>query len=136
MGAMMEIAIWQYLLYLKYFGVALIMLVVFAAVYTRITPIRELAAIKEGNVACALSFSGALIGFCITLFSSMMQSVGMLSFVIWGAAAAVIQILVYFVATRLIPDADEQLRNNNVAVGILFLGLSVSIGILNAASLS
>ena len=132
----MEIAIWQYLLYLKYFGVALVMLTVFALVYTRITPIRELTAIQEGNVACALSLSGALVGFCITLVSSMMQSVGMLSFVIWGLAAAVIQILVYFVATHLVPNANQHLENNNIAVGVLFFGLSVSIGILNAASLS
>ena len=112
------------------------MLVVFAFVYLRITPARELELIKNGNIACALSLSGAMIGFCITLVSSMLHSVGMLSFVIWGVAAAVIQILVYFAATHLIKDANAELLNNNVAVGVLFFGLSVSIGILNAASLS
>ena len=132
----MDIAVWQYLLYLKYFGVALVMLVVFAFVYLRITPARELELIKNGNIACALSLSGAMIGFCITLVSSMLHSVGMLSFVIWGVAAAIIQILVYFAATHLIKDANAELLNNNVAVGVLFFGLSVSIGILNAASLS
>ena len=132
----MDIAVWQYLLYLKYFGVALVMLVVFAFAYVKITPARELELIKNGNVACALSLSGAMIGFCITLVSSMLHSVGMLSFMIWGLAAAVIQILVYFAATHLIKDANQELLNNNVAVGVLFFGLSVSIGILNAASLS
>ena len=132
----MDIAVWQYLLYLKYFGAALVMLVVFAFAYLKITPARELELIKNGNVACALSLSGAMIGFCITLVSSMLHSVGMLSFMIWGFAAAVIQILVYFAATHLIKDANQELLNNNVAVGVLFFGLSVSIGILNAASLS
>ena len=132
----MDIAVWQYLQYLKYFGVALVMLVVFAFAYVKITPARELELIKNGNVACALSLSGAMIGFCITLVSSMLHSVGMLSFVIWGLAAAVIQILVYFAATHLITEANAELQNNNVAVGVLFFGLSVSIGILNAASLS
>ena len=102
----MDIAVWQYLLYLKYFGVALLMLVVFAFAYLKITPARELELIKNGNVACALSLSGAMIGFCITLVSSMLHSVGMLSFMIWGLAAAVIQILVYFAATHLIKDAN------------------------------
>ena len=132
----MDIAVWQYLLNLKYFGVALLMLVVFAFAYLKITPARELELIKNGNLACALSLSGAMIGFCITLVSSMLHSVGMLSFMIWGFAAAVIQILVYFAATHLIKDANQELLNNNVAVGVLFFGLSVSIGILNAASLS
>ena len=132
----MDIAVWQYLLYLKYFGAALVMLVVFAFAYLKITPARELELIKNGNLACALSLSGAMIGFCITLVSSMLHSVDMLSFMIWGLAAAVIQILVYFAATHLIKDANQELLNNNVAVGVLFFGLSVSIGILNAASLS
>ena len=132
----MDIAVWQYLLYLKYFGVALLMLVVFAFAYLKITPARELELIKNGNLACALSLSGAMIGFCIPLVSCMLHSVGMLSFMIWGFAAAVIQILVYFAATHLIKDANQELLNNNVAVGVLFFGLSVSIGILNAASLS
>ena len=136
MGTTMDIAVWQYLLYLKYFGAALVMLVVFAFAYLKITPARELELIKNGNLACALSLSGAMIGFCITLVSSMLHSVGMLSFMIWGLAAAVIQILVYFAATHLIKDANQELLNNNVAVGVLFFGLSVSIGILNAASLS
>ena len=118
----MDIAVWQYLQYLKYFGVALVMLVVFAFAYVKITPARELELIKNGNVACALSLSGAMIGFCITLVSSMLHSVGMLSFVIWGVAAAVIQILVYFAATHLIPEANAELQNNNVAVGVLFFG--------------
>ena len=132
----MDIAVWQYLLYLKYFDADLVMLVVFAFAYLKITPARELELIKNGNLACALSLSGAMIGFCITLVSSMLHSVGMLSFMIWGFAAAVIQILVYFAATHLIKDANQELLNNNVAVGVLFFGLSVSIGILNAASLS
>ena len=132
----MDIAVWQYSLYLKYFGAALVMLVVFAFAYLKITPARELELIKNGNLACALSLSGAMIDFCITLVSSMLHSVGMLSFMIWGFAAAVIQILVYFAATHLIKDANQELLNNNVAVGVLFFGLSVSIGILNAASLS
>ena len=132
----MDIAVWQYLLYLKYFGAALVMLVVFAFAYLKITPARELELIKNGNLACALSLSGAMIGFCITLVSSMLHSVGMLSFMIWGFAAAVIQILVYFAATHLIKDANQELLNNNVAVGVLFFFFFFSIGILNAASLS
>ena len=50
--------------------------------------------------------------------------------------AAVIQILVYFAATKIIPQANEELVNNNVAVGALFGAISVAIGLLNAACLS
>lgn len=132
----MVITLWQYIQYLKYFGVALLLLIVFIISYIRITPVAELKLIKQGNLACAVSMSGAMIGFCITLISSMLQSVNLISFIIWGAAAMIVQILVYFIATLLIPKANFELANNNIAVGALFFGLSVSIGILNAAALS
>lgn len=127
---------WQYLLYLKYFAVALVMLISFISIYMKITPVPELTLIRKGNYACSVSLVGTMIGFCITLISSMLHTTSLLDFVIWGIGAALIQILVYFMATLLIPNANQELSNNNVAVGILFFGLSVSIGILNAASLS
>ena len=113
------------------------MVFVFAAVYLHCTPPAELRLIREeGNVACALSFGGALVGFCLALAASIRQSVQVPDFVLWGLAAAVVQILVYFVATRFVKDASAALARNNVAVGAFLGAVSVSIGLLNAACLS
>ena len=132
----MSISLPQYLLYLQYMLAGVAMTAVFGAVYLRITPAEELRLIKNGNLACALSFGGALVGFCLPLASSIAHSVSLPDFVLWGAAAAVLQILVYFAATRLIPQASEELAGNNVAVGTLFGSISIAIGLLNAACLS
>ncbi|MBH5328276.1 DUF350 domain-containing protein [Eikenella sp. S3360] len=132
----MSISLEQYLLYLQYLLIGLVMTALFAAVYLRITPADELKLIKRGNLACALSFGGALIGFCLPLASSIAHSVGMLDFVLWGLAAAVIQIAVYFAATRLVPDSAAELAGNNVAVGTLCAVISIAVGLLNAACLS
>ena len=132
----MSISLQQYLSYLQYLAVGLGMTALFSAVYLRITPADELKLIKNGNLACALSFGGALVGFCLPLASSIAHSVSLPDFVLWGAAAAVLQILVYFAATRLIPQASEELAGNNVAVGTLFGSISIAIGLLNAACLS
>jgi inner membrane protein yjfL len=112
------------------------MTVVFGAVYLRITPVEELRLIKNGNLACALSFGGTLVGFCLTLASSIAHSVSFIDFILWGFAAAVIQIFVYFAATMMIKGATAELIGNNVAVGALFGAVSISIGILNAACLT
>ena len=131
----MSISLSQYLLYLQYMLVGIAMTVVFAAVYLRITPVEELRLIKNGNLACALSFGGALVGFCLTLASSIAHSVSFIDFILWALAAAVIQIFVYFAATMMIKGTAE-LIGNNVAVGTLFGAVSISIGILNAACLT
>lgn len=132
----MSISPAQYFLYLQYMLAGVAMTVVFAAVYLRITPAEELRLIKNGNLACALSFGGALVGFCVTLAFSISHSVGFTDFILWGLGAALVQILVYFAATCIIKGANEELINNNVAVGALFGAVSVSIGLLNAACLT
>ena len=132
----MSISLSQYLLYLQYMLVGIAMTVVFAAVYLRITPVEELRLIKNGNLACALSLGGALVGFCLTLASSIAHSVSFIDFILWALAAAVIQIFVYFAATMMIKGATAELIGNNVAVGVLFGAVSISIGILNAACLT
>ena len=133
----MHISPGEYWLYLQYMALAVAMVFVFAAGYLHCTPPAELRLIRrEGNVACALSFGGALIGFCLALAASIRLSVSPPEFVLWGVIAAVIQILVYFVATRFVKDAGGELARNNVAVGAFLGAVSVSIGLLNAACLS
>ena len=132
----MSISLSQYLLYLQYMLAGVAMTVVFGAVYLRITPAEELRLIKNGNLACALAFGGALVGFCLTLASSIAHSISFIDFILWGLAAAVIQIFVYFAATMMIKGATAELMGNNVAVGALFGAVSISIGILNAACLT
>ena len=133
----MHISPGEYWLYLQYMALAVAMVFVFAAVYLHCTPPAELRLIRrEGNVACALSFGGALIGFCLALAASIRLSVSPPDFVLWGVIAAVIQILVYFVATRFVKDAGGELARNNVAVGAFLGAVSVSIGLLNAAGVS
>lgn len=133
----MSISLGQYLLYLQYMLIGLGMTVVFVAVYLHITPVRELHLIRRGNLACALSFGGTLLGFCLPLASSIMNSLSIPDFILWGLAAALIQVAVYFAAALLMRrDAVVELENNNVAVGAFFGILALAAGILNAACLT
>lgn len=59
----MTIPLLQYLQYLKYFAVALSMLIAFALLYMRITPVAELKLIKRGILPVLFSLSGSMIGF-------------------------------------------------------------------------
>ena len=125
----------QYGLYLQYLGAALLMTVLFAVVYERITPMHEWKWIAQGNIACALSFGGAVAGFCLALASAMVHSVGFANFIVWGLVAASVQIILFAIGCRALPRLPKELEANNLAVG-LFLGLwAIAVGILNAASL-
>jgi putative membrane protein len=122
--------------FLLYFVLALALLAFFVAVYVRVTPYREFALIREGNLAASISLSGAVIGFVLPLASAIAHSVSPLDMVAWGVIALVVQLIVYAVTSRLVPHFREAIETGRTAPAIMLAALSVSVGILNAASMS
>ena len=122
--------------FLTYFAIALAILALFVTIYVRVMPFREFALIREGNVAAAISLSGALMGFVLPLASAIAHSVSPLDMAAWSAVAMLVQIVVYAVAARLVPHFSEAIQAGRVAPAVLLATLSLSVGILNAACLT
>jgi putative membrane protein len=122
--------------YFSYLASGVAMLIVFAMLYIKITPYDELKLVREGNVAAALSFGGALIGFSFALASSALHLNRLEFFVIWGALAGVVQIVVYVFLVKCIKGMPSQIMENNVSVGLLVGSISVAVGVINAGCLS
>src|ERR1700675_1588900 len=122
--------------FLLYFVLALALLALFVAVYVRVTSYREIELIRDGNVAASISLSGAVIGFVLPLASAIAHSVSPLDMVVWGVIALLVQIVVYAVVSRLVPHFREAIEAGRAAPAMLLAALSVSVGILNAASMS
>ncbi len=112
---------------------------VFLYLYAIVTPYDDYKLIfHENNTAASLTFSGAIIGFSIPLYSALVSSVSYVDFLIWGSVAMFIQLFFALVFTR-IPNKfslQEQISEGVVPVGILMAFLSISIGLLNAGSMS
>jgi putative membrane protein len=122
--------------FLVYFVAALALVAVFLAIYIRVTPYRELALIRDGNTAAAASLSGALLGFVLPLASSIAHSVNLADMAVWGAIALVVQLAAYGVARMLLPTLAQGIASGNVAHGVFLGALSLSVGVLNAASMT
>ena len=122
--------------FLSYFSVSLALLVVFLAVYLAVTPYRELALIRQGNVAAAISLGGAVIGFVLPLARAVTQSVSMLDLVAWGGVALVVQVVVFLLVGVLLPRLPAAVKDGQVAAAALLASLAVAVGVLNAASMT
>src|ERR1700730_4999542 len=122
--------------FLLYFVLALVLLALFVAIYVRVTPYREIALIREGNIAASISLSGAVIGLVLPLASAIAHSVSPLDMVAWGVIALVVQLNVYAVTGALVPRFREAIEAGRGGPGTVLPALSVSAGILTAASMS
>lgn len=122
--------------FLLYFIVSAALVWLFKIIYAKVTPYEEILLIREGNIAAAISLSGALLGFTIALASVIVHSFNIIDLLIWGVVALIVQILVYFVVRLLISDLSDQIHKGSIAHGTILGALSLCAGILNGACMT
>ena len=86
--------------YLLHLFSGLLMVSGFAALYMWVTPFHELALIRQGVVAPALSLGGAVIGFSLTVASSILHNDHYLLFLAWCVSGLSVQVLTYALLAR------------------------------------
>ena len=122
--------------FVAYFAVAVLLLIVFARVYSWITPYREFQLIGGGNAAAACSMGGAILGFAIPLASVIAHSAGLIDMIIWGIIALLVQLGAFMAVKMIFPTIISDIPKNQLSKGV-FLGIvSLAVGILNAACMS
>ena len=109
----------------------------FKVIYQAVTPYRERDLIRQGNTAAAIALVGALIGYVLPLASALSHTVTLAEFVAWALLAGVIQIIAFtLVRVIALPDVKARIENGEVAVGVYLAGVSVAVGVLNAACMT
>ncbi|MFD1851888.1 DUF350 domain-containing protein [Oceanobacillus bengalensis] len=110
-------------------------LLIFEVITTKYKDYEE---IENGNVAVALSIAGKVIGICIILAFSIYHSNHIYDSVIWGAVGIVLQMVAYLLVELLTRkfSVEEQIKNNNIAVGIFSMSISIGLGLVVGASIT
>jgi putative membrane protein len=122
--------------FLVYLGIAAVLLAVFVAIYARITPYRELALIRDGNMAAVFSLSGTIIGMVLPLSSAVENSVNLIDLAVWCTIALAVQIIVFVIARIALPNIVHDIPAGKQASGVFLGAISIAAGLLNAAAMS
>ncbi|MCB4810298.1 DUF350 domain-containing protein [Methylovorus menthalis] len=118
--------------FLSYLGVAILLLGAFMAIYVQITPYKEFKLIAQGNAAAAISLSGAVLGFTFPLLASIYYTQSLLEMTIWAGITCIVQLLVFTVMRHW----AKHIEDGVLAPAIILAALSMSVGLLNAVSIS
>lgn len=119
-----------------YFATAIGLLAVFLVLYVFFTPYSEVALIREGNAAAAISLGGAIVGYALPIAVSVAASHNIVVMIGWGVVACLVQLLAYIVARFALPQINRNIPQGKVASGIFLASLSLGIGILNAGCIA
>lgn len=122
--------------FLIYFVTAVVLTAVFVVLYANLTPHREIRLIRAGNSAASITLIGGLLGFVIPLASVISHSAVLTDVVVWGVVALVVQIGGFLVARLVLPHLPQAIEDGKVSDAIFLGGLSLSLGILDAACMA
>ena len=128
-----------YMNFLSYLGVAVGLLVAGMILFTISTPkIKEFKLIAEKNVAAAMLLGGKVMGLAIVLGAAAEYSISLTDMAIWGAIGIVSQIIVFIIAEVITIrfSIQKAIEEDNRAVGMMLLSLSLAVGWIVAKCLS
>ncbi|URN92802.1 MAG: DUF350 domain-containing protein [Candidatus Pristimantibacillus lignocellulolyticus] len=127
----------EYLASIVYVSVAILTLIVFLSLFELVTKYRCWHEIKRGNVAVAMATGGKIFGICNIFRFSISMNSSIYENLIWGTYGFIILLVAYFLFEFLTPvfRIDEELANDNRAVGLIAMIISVSLSYVIGATI-
>ncbi|OZI11342.1 hypothetical protein CEW92_12005 [Bacillaceae bacterium SAS-127] len=128
-----------FLLTFLYFAIAIAVVVVGLVLFEMLTrKYKDWEEIREGNAAVALSIGGKIVGICIVLVFSIFHNDTIMETVIWGAYGVVLQMVAYILFDLFTRgfSVEEQLKERNIAVGLISFSVSIGVACVVGASIS
>lgn len=106
------------------------------ALYIWVTPYHELRLVRQGNIAAAVSLSGAILALAVPLSATMANSVSVPDILLWGSMSVVLQLIAFGVVALLFRDLPRSIDRGDVAPALVLAAVQLATGLLNAAAMS
>ncbi|MGG0025758.1 DUF350 domain-containing protein [Bacillus inaquosorum] len=120
-----------------YYSVAVLCLVLFLTVFELVTTYKNWEEIQKGNLAVAMATGGKILGIANVFQHSISQHNSLLQMIGWGVYGFVMLLISYFIFEFLTPrfKIDQEIENDNRAVGFISFVISVGLSFVVAAGI-
>lgn len=117
-------------------SVTVLSLIVFLSVFELVAKYKCWAEIKKGNISVAMATSGKIFGICNIFRFSIEANDSIYQSLIWGAFGFIILLIAYFLFEFMTPvfRIDEEIANDNRAVGFIAMVISISLSYVIGAT--
>ncbi|KIX83776.1 DUF350 domain-containing protein [Bacillus subtilis] len=120
-----------------YYSVAVLCHVLFLTVFELVTAYKNWEEIQKGNLAVAMATGGKILGIANVFQHSISQHNSLLQMIGWGVYGFVMLLISYFIFEFLTPrfKIDQEIENDNRAVGFISFVISVGLSFVVAAGI-
>ena len=131
------LALWAGLpVFLVHSMVSLAILVLGVVIYMWTTKHDEMALIRSGNSAAALSLGGAIVGLSLPLAFSLAAALSLWEVVVWGVVALVLQLVAFRMADLFLKDISARIEAGEIGAATFLVSIKLATAFINAAAIS
>lgn len=119
------------------YSVAILCTLVFLSVFELVTKYNNWDEIKKGNMAVAMATGGKIFGILNIFRFSIMHNDTFFVMIGWGCFGFFLLLIAYYIFEFLTPkfNVDEQIANDNRAVGFIFMVISIGLSYVIGAGI-
>lgn len=124
-----------YLSALAVYSVAVLALIVFLTLFELVTRYNGWEEIRAGNLSVAMATGGKIFGICNVFHFAIRNNDTLGQTLIWSSFGFILLLVSYFIFEFLTPHfrIDEEIKNDNRAVGFLSMIISISMSFVIGA---
>lgn len=124
------------LIALAHGAISLALLAAGGVLYAFLTPHKEIAQIRDGNAAAALSFGGVLVALAPPLALSLTASASALEILLWGIMTVVVQLLVFRLIDMLFAGLPQRVAQGEISAAALLVSAKLASAMVLAAAVA
>jgi putative membrane protein len=120
------------------YSVVILCVIVFLAIFELVTKYKNWEEIQKGNIAVAMATGGKIFGIANIFRYSIEQNDSLVTMIGWGVFGFVLLLVGYFIFEFLTPkfNIDHEIKNDNRAVGLIAMILSIGLSYVIGAGIS
>jgi putative membrane protein len=120
------------------YSVVILCVIVFLAIFELVTKYKNWEEIQKGNIAVALATGGKIFGIANIFRYSIEQNDSLVTMISWGVFGFVLLLAGYFIFEFLTPkfNIDQEIKNDNRAVGLIAMIISIGLSYVIGAGIS
>ncbi|PHS41173.1 MAG: hypothetical protein COA91_02330 [Robiginitomaculum sp.] len=121
---------------IKYLLVVTAIYIVGLFVYVKLTPHKEIALVREGNMAAAISFSALIIGLALPLAACLVYKVGLIDVLVWGSVSVLLQLFLFRIADIILTGIPQRIKDGEVAAATVLAAFKLAGSIILAFAIA
>ncbi len=117
-------------------AVSLVLLGLGSTAYAMMSPYREIAEIRDGNTAAAVSFGGVLLGLAAPLAFSLAASTSIEELGLWGVAVVAVQLLLFRLVDFVLKGLPQRVQEGELSGAVVLVAARLACALVLAAAVA